>query len=67
MKTIVRFVQTVDPKTIIPIHTEKPECFRSIPVPAPIGSQGKVAYDGKARLFQIIYVSASSTSSVTAG
>ena len=27
----------------------------------------KVAYDGKARLFQIIYVSASSTSSVTAG
>jgi len=47
VETIARLIKTVQPKRIVPMHTEKPEEFTSIPAFAPYGDRVRVLYDGK--------------------
>jgi len=47
VETIARLIETVQPKRIVPMHTEKPEEFTSIPAFAPYGDRVKVLQDGE--------------------
>ena len=47
VETIAKLIQTVDPKVIVPMHTEQPEAFLSIPAFAPYRGRVAVAQDGE--------------------
>lgn len=46
VETIARLIRLVNPKVIIPMHTERPEDFISIPEFAPYYDRVKVLRDG---------------------
>lgn len=47
VETIVRLIETVQPKVIVPMHTERADEFSSIPEFAPWADRVKVLTDGK--------------------
>lgn len=47
VETIVQLIKTVDPKVVVPMHTERAEEFSSIPEFAPYKDRVKVLYDGE--------------------
>lgn len=47
VETIAKLIETVDPKVIIPMHTERAEEFSSIPEFAPWADRVKVLRDGE--------------------
>lgn len=47
VETIAKLIETVDPKIIIPMHTERAEQFASVPVFAPYKDQVRVLQDGE--------------------
>lgn len=46
VETIARLIETVQPKIIVPMHTEKAEEFSSVPEFARWGKQVEVLHDG---------------------
>ena len=47
VETIARLIETVQPKMIVPMHTEKADEFTSMPAFAPYQSRVRVLQDGE--------------------